>query len=688
MPKTAFNIDGEIFVADSPEEAYRQHAVKHAPGMASGLMQSFNQGISLGGADEIQAAAEAAMGGKYDDSWRRQQGERERFSVAHPYLSAAATAAGAVTPTVMAAFGSAPAGGVGAIPVGARGLQLVRNALSGNNVVNSANTTGQAIREGVRTGVAYGAPAGYLSSDEQGAGARTFSGVMGAGMGGALGGAMPALAGLYGAADRFATPYLRRAADYFGVNRPNVAPMSGMRTPQAPAEAPLSSAEGKILNSLEDAGLTPSTAALRLQEATDLGVPLGLIDVGGQPTQRLARGVRTLPGEGSAIIDRALSDRAAGQSGRVIDFLERGVGRTADPNGQGVSNSLLRRARGQSRGLYDRVETLGPVDSAQVRESFSTPFVRELMLERERGAAALRPAGAPASASLYDKDGNLVGLPTFDDVDYVKQTIGDMLRPSYNRTGQPSPSVNVGLRESRSRLGDFQRGLIEAADAAPNGQVYSNARSAYAGPAQARDAYDAGRTFPNASFEDIVSQRAASTPGERKWYDRGVVSALREKVEDMPDLATQPNRLRSFYGSINDRRNVDSVVNPRRLEDFRARMGAENQAAQTNNVVRGQSQTADKAAEAMDVASDLVVDTATSGPRAALTNQLDKVLSRVRSAADSATRSEMAKHLTNFNPKQQQEFLARLERLQVQGRLRAAGVANEARAVAIQSQTE
>lgn len=687
MPRAYYNIDGEMFLADSQEEAYQQHAEKHAPGIASGLIQSFNQGISMGGADELQAAAEAALGGKYDDSWKRQQDERARFSRAHPWLSATATAAGAITPTVMATLASAPAGGVGGIPVAARGLQLVRNALSGSNVVNSANTTGQAIREGVRTGVAYGAPAGYLSSEEQGAGARTVSGVKGAVVGGGLGGALPAAAGLYGAADRFASPYLRRAVDYFGLNRANVSPMSTMRTPQTPNEVPLTSAEGKILNALEDAGMTPSAAGFRLQEASDLGVPMGLIDVGGQPTQRMARGVRTLPGEGSAVIDRALHDRAAGQAGRVVNFLERGVGRTADPNGQGVSNSLLRRARGESNPLYRQVEQLGGVKSAEVRDMFTSPYVRELMQARESSQAALMPRGAPAPRSLYNPDGSLRRLPTFDEVDYIKQTIGDVLKPSYNRTGQPLESVNVGLRDSRARLGNFQSSLVKAADAAPGGEIYSNARAAYAGPAQARDAYDAGREFPKASFEDIVSQRSASTPAERKWYDRGVVSALRENIEGMPDLATQPNRLRSFYGSINDRRNVDSVVNPRRLEDFRSRMQAENQTAQTNNVVRGGSQTADKAAEAMDVAADLVVDAATSGPRAAVANQIDRLVSRFRSAADSSTRSEIAKHLTNFNPEQQQAFLARLERLQAAGRLRAAEVANEARAVAIQSQT-
>ena len=688
MPKVAFNIDGEMFIADSPEEAYRLYAEKHGPGMLSGLASSFNQGISLGGADEIQAAAEAALGGNYDQSWKRQQGERDMFNAAHPWASAAATATGAIAPAVMATLASAPAGGVGGIPVAARGMQLVRNALSGNNIVNSANTPLQAIREGTRTGAAYGGPAGYLSSPEQGAVERTVEGAKGAVVGGVLGGALPGVTAVYDAANRTVSPYLRRAIDYFGLHRPNVSPMSTIHTPTISDDAPMTCAEGKILNTLEDAGMTPGAASLRLQDAADLGVPLGLVDVGGQPTQRMARGVRSLPGEGSAIVNRALNDRAEGQSGRVVNFLERALGRSANSNGQGMSNSLLNQARGDSNPLYRMVDALGGVKSTDVRDMFTTPYVRQLMQAREASRAALAPKGSAPPAPMYNPDGSLRRLPTFEEVDYIKQTIGDVLKPSYNRTGQPQESVNIGLRDTRDQLGDFSTRLVNAADAAPGGVVYNAARGAYARPAQARDAFDAGREFPSSSFEDITARRAAATPAERKWYDRGVVSALRERIEGMPDLATQPNRLRSFYGSINDRRRVDSTVNPRRLEDFRARMEAENQAAQTNNFVRGGSQTADKAAEAMDVATDLVTDAATSGPRAAVINQVDKFMSRLRSAADAGTRSEIARHLTNFNPRQQQEFLARLQRLQEQGLLRAQEVANEARAVAIASQSE
>ena len=79
MPK--YRIDGEIYEAATPEEAYRQHAKKISPGMISGVAQQFTQGISLGGADELLAAAEAAAGGDYRASLKRQRREIGRAHV-------------------------------------------------------------------------------------------------------------------------------------------------------------------------------------------------------------------------------------------------------------------------------------------------------------------------------------------------------------------------------------------------------------------------------------------------------------------------------------------------------------------------------------------------------------------------------------------------------------------------------
>jgi ABC-type sugar transport system substrate-binding protein len=51
---------------------------------------------------------------------------------------------------------------------------------------------------------------------------------------------------------------------------------------------------------MEEDGVAPEAAAAALERARQANVPLGLVDVGGQPLQRLTRAVRTLPGERAA----------------------------------------------------------------------------------------------------------------------------------------------------------------------------------------------------------------------------------------------------------------------------------------------------------------------------------------------------------------------------------------------------
>ena len=137
-----YRIDGEIYDAATPEEAYRKHAAKVSPGLLSGLAQQFSQGITLGGADELQAGVERLTGGDYRKSLERQRSEREAFQFRNPYLSAAATGLGAITPVAMATLGGAAggtlaapgpgtiAGGVaGGSAAGSRGLQLTMNEI-------------------------------------------------------------------------------------------------------------------------------------------------------------------------------------------------------------------------------------------------------------------------------------------------------------------------------------------------------------------------------------------------------------------------------------------------------------------------------------------------------------------------------------------------------------------------------
>jgi hypothetical protein len=304
---------------------------------------------------------------------------------------------------------------------------------------------------------------------------------------------------------------------------------------------------------------------------------------------------------------------------------------------------------------------------------FSTPAVRDIMREHER---ALGMGGRRVSP-MYDDEGNILRAPTLNDIDMVKQTLDRRLSPSYQRAaeGRPTEGLDQTTRTAQDTYDILRRRLLREADSSYGGNTYAQARAAYAGPAQARDAYQSGLEMPNSNvlLQDVIANTGGNSPD---FYRRGVVEALRNKIDAMPDLTAQPNRVRSVYGNARDRAKVDAAVLPEQRDLLRQRMEMENQTAQTNNFVRGGSQTADKIAEVVDdVAGDLVTQTMANGPTAALRAQAVGFLNSLRGSVGQETRAEVARQLTNFNdPAAQQAFLRRLSELQQRGELNAATV--------------
>ena len=681
-----YRIEGQVYVADTPDEAYEKHAIAttKSPGMLTGLTQQFGQGLSLGTADEMQAGLEAATGGKYTQSMRRQQRERELFQQEHPWLAAGATTLGAVAPMVGSVLLAPETAGAAPVAAGTRAAQLIGNAFRGQ-ALGPARTTGQAVLQGAKYGAAFGGPAGYAAANPDAPGGRVRGAIEGAALGGVTGAALPAGQAALGAVDRKVTPVLQRALAGTGL-MPQLpgSPMLPRGPGGAPPAAPANSAEAKVLRALVDAGMTPEQAAMELQRAQNAGVPLGLMDVGGQPMLRLARGTRTLPGAGSAQIDSFLEGRAASQPGRVKRVLQRALGRRMDENAGAVSDSLLNQARNDSSPLYGQLKGQ-PVADQKLLDLLQVPAVKEILVRRDAQRAQW---GAAGHQQLFDKDGNMLRAPTLADVNDVNVTLNQMLAPSYQRMGgRPLESVDFATREGRQLAQDVKTKMLGLADQGPGGQTFATARARYAEPAQARSAYESGLEFgnPNADLQDIVAQMNGA-PADRRWYTRGVASALRNRIDNMPDLGQRPNVLRSFYNTQNQRAKLGAVVPESRRGTMQDQLEMENLAAQNNSFVRGGSQTADKLAEGADVALDVAETAATGGN--GLAAGAKALWNQVRGKFGENTRSEIARILTAVDPAEQQAILTRLAELNRQGKLRAEEVGRVVQAMTVQNETE
>ena len=655
---------------------------------ASGLASAVNQGLTLGFADEIQAGGEQVlsaltggrMGAPYRQSLARQQAERDSFARDNPWASGLATGAGAVLPAAMTAGGSLIA--APASTAAPTSFQLLRQSLFGGNApLRPVNTVRDAVREGARAGAVPGFVAGAGTAQP---GQRVEGAILGGGtgaiVGGAVGGAMQGANWITSKA----TPWLRKVVDSLGLeDTAGVSRVAPAGPAQPTSSAPITAAEARILRAMEEGGVSPEDAAMALRRARELDVPLGLMDVGGQPVQRVARGVRTAPGEGSAIIDDALTTRAAGQRERVIGQLERGFGRASSSDAGSRADALLTKARTDSGPLYRQLGQLPDIDDPAVSRVMQTPFVRQRFQDLEAARASL---GQPISP-LYDEAGNFSRPLTFRDVDAAKQLMDETLRPTYQQGPRPEGGVDISSRQFRETLQGLRRELVNAADAAPGGDLYARARASYAGPAQARDAFEAGRELIRRPTElaDVRAELRGASPAERKWYERGAVEALRGKVESTPDLTGNRNVLSSFYGSPADRAKVQEVVNPRRRGLLDEALMLENRAAQTRNFVQTGSQTADKAAEVLDQATDVVTDVATGNKVGMIRGAMQWLSGRV----GRETNAEIARQLANFDdPVAQQAFLRRLIELRRIGALQAQDVAATARAMTVQTQTD
>jgi hypothetical protein len=675
-----YRIDGQVYTADTPDQAYAMHdAANKSPGNFSGILQHFNQGLSMGGADEIQAGADALLGDTYDNSMARQKRERQAYAKEHPYIASTAVGLGAVLPvaaTTILGTAAGPAGSAaGAMGSGARALSLIREALyGGGEALQGANTIRQGITQGAKSGVIPGMVAGDLSADPDSRIEGTLTGgATGAGLGGGVGGTAVMLPRAAAAGGRAV-----RAIDDLGMgNTPRSGRMDGgaLMPQQAGAQAgplpTITTAERKILDAMTEGGATPEQAIYRIAEARRLGVPLGLIDVGGQNVQRLARGVRTAGGEAGNTIETALDTRNRAAPERVKGYLNRALGRIPSGNAEGMLDGLLTQARQESGPYYAQMRQLPEITDENVGQMFQTPAVRDIVQNAERTRAQWARPGQPPRPPMYGENGEMLRPPTFEDVNMVKQSIEEMLSPQYQRTAgsRPADSVDISTRLPRGLATAARDDLVAAADAAPGGDVFAQARRSYAGPAQARDMYEQGLSFPEASLEDVRSSTANASPAEMKWLQRGRAEALRKGVDSMADLTSQPNVLRSFWNSPEARTKLQAAVPGQRIANMQDRLGMENQAFQTSNFVRGGSQTADKAVDAMDVAGDMA-----KAAGAGLKNLADKVVGEawgaMRSAVSRETRSQIAQHLTNFgDPRQQLAFLSRLQALQAQGRL-------------------
>lgn len=616
-------------------------------GVGRSLVRSINDGLYMGFADEISAAASATLQpiiamGADGDTWKDRydqnvSGERAILSAAreqHPVVSAVGGAAGGLLPALATAGTSTVPSAGGAITRAAN--QLPKPAIA-DSVIDGA-------LQGAAYGGVYGAGSGEGNLLE-----RMPSAAEGALVGGAVGGAVPAVVG-------------------------------GAKAAYTAATSPERSALHQVERALERDGIT---AAQFAQKADDLqqrypGAALPA-DAGGENVRGLLERVAQTPGAGRTQVIPALTERQQAQPQRITDTLQDlASGPAAVPAAEKVSGSTdlvpfigspVAWTRSERDTVRNAADDISKVAGGNRRSAFKA--VEEAMAQRAKAAQPLyekayqepvpwsmelealfkRPVmqeaykGAERRAAnegrdLYGKfldlkdDGTftVTSVPSTGDLDFVKKYLD-------SKVGTLEKSGDFG--EARVIKG-IRTKLLDMMDTAS--PTYREARAAWAGPSRFIEAVDDGRAIMsrNISAEELGANLSKMSPSELEGYRIGAVSSIINKMGNDPAKMADMTK---YLRSSEMRAKVAAMLpDDAARERWNSMLDFEVGASAMAGRSLGNSATARRAAEMTDadgVAGDLVLSALAGSPVGGLFSQFVNKAGRglrdtLRSSSDRA----------------------------------------------------
>lgn len=408
-----------------------------------------------------------------------------------------------------------------------------------------------------------------------------ISGYNDGGVKGALeGAAIAPLAGMFGRS--VLAPALRPITSPIGSAVRVISQPIADRLGIAARVAAPTSADATALRAASNAGIPAVQQSLT--EASQLGVPMALADTNAGLRSLAGAAVRRSP-DAAQLAEGALLPRARGQIDRFGSAVTRDLGPAA--NIPQTSADLTAQARTAAAPLYNAAYSAPGASSVDLSDLAQRPSM-QAGLKRAYGIA--KEEGRDPTSLGFDLndqgDVTLNKVPSFQTLDYVKRGIDDTLEPHRNPiTGK------LALNEATSAINKTKADLLGRVDAV--NPDYAAARSAYAGPVQARDALSRGQDAFSLSPDELGMQVGTQSPEHLAQMQLGYRSELMNRANTVRD--TQ-NPFEAALGSPASRSRIDTLYpgNPGNANLFRQR-DLEQGLARTNTDVIGGSQTAGRA---------------------------------------------------------------------------------------------
>ena len=504
---------------------------------------------------------------------------------------------------------------------------------------------------GAIEGAAYGFGSG------EGAQERVQMALMGAGVGGLAGAAVPV-----------AGEVARRAL---------VNPIGGALGIGNEARATTA-----VMRALDASGQSPDDISRYLAQAASEGQPqFTVADALGNPGQRALAGAASQPGPGRTMAAEFLDQRQLDQSDRLAGFIRGAMG--ADETAQQAAARLTAERAAEARVNYGNAranagavdvrgvlamidERIRPMQEAGIQgEGVDALFQRF----RNRLAAARPEASRVGSTGAVppgvDATPTSVELADFARVSRVRQEIADAAEQA-RRSGR---GFEAG--ELRDLVAELDRALEAASEG------YQAANAAYSTASRTIDAVGAGQVAnrPGQRFENVLAQWQNMTPAERAAFRTGYADRTLAQIEAAQPTRNMATPLRStrqqtILGEIAD--NPDQLLR---------QIDRENTMSQTRGAALGGSRTAELMADQEMVSAEdiTVLGNILAGRFGTAAGQAGvRVLNAAR-GNNEATREAIARALLSSDPQMFARLLMEQQRATAMNALVGAGTRNALR---------
>lgn len=468
--------------------------------------------------------------------------------------------------------------------------EMLGGAVTGGGLANSGVTAARFLAPEaglIARTAASAADAGGIGAvsgfnEGNGIGERLTNAAKGFGTGALIGGALPIAGAVVG-----------------GVTAPIFANIKARINPEGFAESQLARA-------VHESGQSPAQLGKTVEDANNAGQPFTLADAMGTPGQRMLSTVTRAPGEGRTQATAFLNERQAGQGERVGNILDEGLG--AGGSARQTMDQLTAQARAESAPLYREALDKQPVWNDRMQQFFDDPAIASGLKE----GVSVQRLESLATGRKFDPndyaithfdpagDPKITGVPNMRTINLIKKGLDQKLEQYRDPT-----TGRMAFDEKGRALDQVRRSFLNEVDGL--NPTYGQARAAYAGPAQVREAVGVGaqaatrgRAVDNIARFDALNE--PSKQGFRAGYADTRVGAIERAPQGtnaVRPLSSQKSQQELAALSLHQ-----GPVAPGQVAPMQQRLAREQTMFDTRHQALGNSKTSENLADDAAMAVD------------------------------------------------------------------------------------